>query len=154
MKNFFNKENASWQDTLADAGYRISAPRKKIMALLTSAQTPLTPLEIFQKLLDAGNFLGQVSVYRTLELLSSLRILTMVYKENGSSGYMVSSLGHHHHILCRMCQKAIEFTGWDNLDELIQRVEAETNFKVNDHLLQLYGLCPECQKMVSNRHEE
>jgi len=40
----------------------------------------------------------------------------------------------------------MEFSGLNDLGDLLARVELETGFEVSDHLLQLYGLCPECRK--------
>ncbi|MFZ3070824.1 MAG: Fur family transcriptional regulator [Anaerolineaceae bacterium] len=137
------------QTILSQAGYRLSEPRKCVMQLLESADTPLSPLAIYRMLTSQGYRLGLVSVYRTLELLGSLGLVTIVYQPDGGSGYMNATGGHHHHILCQGCHKAIEFSGSEDLTELIQRVEGETNFQVNGHLLQLYGLCPECQALVS-----
>ncbi len=37
------------------------------------------------------------------------------------------------------------FVVWMVLLSLIARVEARTGYEVWDHLLQLFGLCPECQ---------
>ena len=40
------------------------------------------------------------------------------------------------------------------LGSLIQQVEQQTNYRVRDHLLQLYGICPACQKKSADSVEE
>jgi Fur family ferric uptake transcriptional regulator len=143
--NFFNKDEMSWQEILTQNNYRITQPRVRIMELLQDAALPLTPQQIHAQLLAQGCDLGLVSVYRTLDLLAQLELVAIVYDPERNPGYVISSAGHHHHIVCQQCHQALEFSGSDDIDELIQRVEAETAFQVRDHLLQLYGICPGCQ---------
>ena len=135
-----------WKSTLSQKGYRLSEPRKRIMELLESAEVALSPFQIHQELQQKDCELGLVSVYRTLELLTRLKLVTVVYDPQRNPGYILSTIGHHHHIVCQECHKALEFSGSDDIDELVHRVEAETSFQVRDHLLQLFGLCPECQQ--------
>jgi Fe2+ or Zn2+ uptake regulation protein len=135
-----------WKSTLSQKGYRLSEPRKRVMELLESAEVALSPFQIHQELQQKDCELGLVSVYRTLELLTRLKLVTVVYDPQRNPGYILSTTGHHHHIVCQECHKALEFSGSDDIDELVHRVEAETSFQVRDHLLQLFGLCPECQQ--------
>lgn len=144
----------NWQKVLADNGYRVSGPRRLVMQLLADSVQPMTPLEIYQALSQSGRDLGMVSVYRALEQLTELGLVCLVYKPDGSAGYVAGSSGHHHHILCKKCHCAITFAGSEDLDSLVKRVEAETKFRVSDHLLQLYGICPECQEKLVDSAEE
>lgn len=134
-----------WQKILIQAGYRISKPRKQVMQLLESTQTPQTALAIYQQLKAQGARLSLVSVYRTLELFVSLGLISMVYEPEGSLGYVPASAGHHHYILCQVCHRAVEFAGTEDLAGLIYQVENQTQFLVSDHLLQFFGICPKCQ---------
>jgi Fur family ferric uptake transcriptional regulator len=154
LKIIINKVEMSWQKVLSDKGYRVSGPRRLVMGLLAESAQPMTPLEIYQELSQSGQALGMVSVYRALELLAELGLVCVVYNPDGSSGYVAGSVGHHHHILCKKCHRAITFAGSEDLSDLIRRVEAETKFQVSDHLLQLYGICPDCQKILADILEE
>jgi len=40
----------------------------------------------------------------------------------------------------------IEFAGTEDLSPLIRRVARRTGFVVDDHLLELVGRCPACQR--------
>jgi Fe2+ or Zn2+ uptake regulation protein len=48
-------------------------------------------------------------------------------------------------LICEVCGRAVEFSGTDDLNALIERVEVGTGYRVDGHLLQLFGLCPDCQ---------
>ena len=135
-----------WKATLSQKGYRLSEPRKRVMQLLETAEVAMSPQQIHQELQQKDCGLGLVSVYRTLELLTKLKLVTVVYDPQRNPGYMLSTSGHNHHIVCQECHKALEFSGSDDINDLVHRVEVETSFQVRDHLLQLFGLCPECQQ--------
>lgn len=136
----------NWKIKLKQAGYRISNPRCVVMDVFNNSSIPMEPKEILAKARATGHLIGLVSVYRSLDLLSKLGIVRLVHLEDGSQGYVVASEGHHHHIVCKVCGQVMEFSGLNDLGDLLARVELETGFEVSDHLLQLYGLCPECRK--------
>jgi Fe2+ or Zn2+ uptake regulation protein len=142
-----------WKVTLSQKGYRLSEPRKRIMELLESAEVALSPQQIHQELQQKGCELGLVSVYRTLDLLTKLELVTVVYDPQRNPGFMLSTTGHHHHIVCQECHKALEFSGSDDINDLVHRVETETSFQVHDHFLQLFGLCPDCQQHNTPREK-
>ena len=144
----------NWQSVLSEKGYRVSEPRRLVMQLLESSDRPMPPLEVYSALLQTGENLGMVSVYRALELLTELGLVCVVYNPDGSTGYVAGMGGHHHHILCQKCHHAIAFAGSEDLSALIQKVEAETGYQVHDHLLQLFGVCPDCQKSQTAVSEE
>jgi Fur family ferric uptake transcriptional regulator len=153
LKNIINKVDMNWQNVLTENGYRVSGPRRLVMQVLESNPQPKTPLEIYQALSQSGQALGMVSVYRALDLLTGLGLVCVVYNPDGSAGYVAGAGGHHHHILCQNCHQVIAFAGSEDLSSLIQRVEQETNFRVSDHLLQLYGICPDCQRILAGTLE-
>lgn len=135
-----------WEDRLADAGFRITAPRRAVMKVLETADAPLSP----QDILDRGEAhhprLGLTTVYRTVALLSDLDLVRRVHRSDGCHGYVAVSPGHRHHVVCRRCGRAVEFPGFEDLPALIAQVERSTDYRVEEHLLQLFGLCPRCQR--------
>jgi Fur family ferric uptake transcriptional regulator len=134
------------REKLNQKGLRLTHPRQVVMSILESAAVPLTPQTIYQRSLEAHEDIGLVTVYRTLDLLTDLSLVRRVHGSEVCIGYALASPGHHHHLVCRKCDKVIEFSGTSVLDPLIQQIECQTGFVVDGHLLQLYGLCPECQK--------
>jgi Fur family ferric uptake transcriptional regulator len=134
-----------WEQCLADAGCRITAPRRAVMQVLQKASVPLSPREILEQGKRVYRRLGLVTVYRTVNLLAELNLVRRVHREDGCHGYLLASPGHRHALICQCCGRAVEFPGEDDLHALIERVEAGTGYRVDDHLLQLLGLCPDCQ---------
>jgi len=138
-----------WEQCLADAGCRITASRRAVMHVLQDARAPLLPQEILGQGQRIHRKLGLVTVYRTLALLTELNLVRRVHRENGCHGYVLASPGHRHTLICEGCNRTAEFPGEDEIRALIQRVEVATGYRVNDHLLQLFGLCPACQERGS-----
>ena len=136
----------NWQNKFNQEGYRLTRPRRVVMTILEQAVIPLSPQHIHQRARAIQKEIGLVSVYRTLELLTDLALVRRVHGSDGCHGYVLSSPGHHHHIICRSCDKAVEFEGAGDLSSLLKRIQRQTGFKIDEHLLQLYGVCPACQK--------
>lgn len=134
-----------WKQRLSSAGCRITAPRRAVMAVLHEADSPLSPQEIFERAGALHPALGLTTVYRTMALLTELGAVRRVHRSNGCHGYVATSPGHRHHVICDMCGRAVEFPGSEDLTALIHQVERSTAYRVDEHLLQLFGTCADCQ---------
>jgi len=134
-----------WEACLAETGCRITVSRRAVAQVLLDASAPLSPQEMFELGTLIHPKLGLVTVYRTLALLESLGLVRRIHRDDGCHAYLSSSPGHRHALVCRICGRAVEFPGGDDMEALARRVETTTGFQVDDHLLQLVGLCPDCQ---------
>ena len=135
-----------WEQQLAAAGYRVTAPRRAVIAVLAQASSPLLPQEILERARSRHYDLGLVTVYRTLNVLAGLDLVRRVHRQDGCHGYLPASPGHHHAVICRGCGEAAEFPGADDIERLVEQVEVRTGYAISGHLLQLYGLCPNCSR--------
>ncbi len=134
------------QTQLNQQGMRLTRPRQVVMSILEETGRPLSPQTIHQRASQTDENISLVSVYRTLDLLNELDLVCRVHGQDGCQGYVLSSPGHHHQLICRNCQKTVEFSGSTDLEPFIEAVEQQTGFLIDGHLLQLFGLCPECHK--------
>ncbi|MCU0520465.1 MAG: transcriptional repressor [Anaerolineae bacterium] len=134
-----------WEEALAQAGYRVTVPRRVVAAVLSEADTPCSAQVVFElgKIRYAG--LGLVTVYRTLALYESLGLISRVHVHDGCHGYLATTPGHRHALICTRCGRSVEFLGQGDLDLLIARLEKRTGYRVQEHLLQLFGLCSGCR---------
>jgi Fe2+ or Zn2+ uptake regulation protein len=120
-------------------------PRRAVVRVLQESGAPLPPQRVWEQGQRIHPDLGLVTVYRTLALLAELDLVRRVHRDDGCHGYVMASPGHRHHIVCQRCGGVVEFPGGDDIHALIERVEVRTGYRVEDHLLQLFGLCPKCQ---------
>lgn len=136
----------TWEQRLSQAGFRITEPRRAVMKVLQKAEAPLSPRDVLALGDEHHPRLGLTTVYRTIALLRDLDLVRRVHRSNGCQGYVAASSGHRHHVICTRCGRTVEFPGSKDVAALIAQVERNTDFQVDDHLLQLFGLCPECQQ--------
>ena len=131
---------------LRSAGFRLTAPRTAIIQTIIEADGWQRPEEILDLARIRCPSLGLVTVYRTLALLSELGYVRRVHLEHGCHGYIRSGLAHGHHVLCRNCHQAVEFEGMEAFSFIIEQVSNQTGYLIEDHMIELLGLCPDCQE--------
>ena len=136
--------DADWISILKSNGIKLTGPRYCVVEILTHTDKALTALEIFTLAHNRYPSLGLVSVYRTLEKLETLGLVQRVHQKDKCQAYIVSPVGHEHLLVCSECGKVSFFSG-DDLIPLMSKVEGKTGYIVQEHWLQLLGLCTECQ---------
>jgi len=130
---------------LRAAGYRLTRPRWAVLRVVAEAMCPLTPAEVHARAQVYYAPLGLVTVYRTLELLAGLGLVRRIHTEEGCHGYVRMTLGEAgHHMVCTSCHQAVEFA-CTGIEETLAEVERLTGFSIQEHWLELFGLCPACQ---------
>jgi Fe2+ or Zn2+ uptake regulation protein len=133
----------AWLEQLHASGYRITEPRRAIVELMATTTHALSPIEVYDNGRRDYPRLGLVTVYRTLERLEELGLVQRVHMPDGCHRYLRAVQGHQHLLLCTRCGQVETFAG-DDLNALTERVEQTTGYRVEDHWLQLFGLCPRC----------
>jgi Fe2+ or Zn2+ uptake regulation protein len=135
----------NWFDSLLANGYRLTGSRRTVVEIVASSRRALTPLEVYEDARRRHPGLGLVTVYRTLEKLEELHLIQRVHQPAGCQAFIAAFHGHEHLILCSRCGKVVFFEG-DDLEALINRICAQTGFEVQEHWLQLFGLCASCRE--------
>ena len=85
-----------------------------------------------------------MTVYRTLDLLTQLGAIRLIYQGTGAAHYVIMSGGSHHHLICNQCHTVIEFDDCA-AHQLEEDLAKQFNFKVQGHLLEIIGVCDSCQ---------
>ena len=135
-----------WLRQLGERGSRLTGPRRAIVRVLVRSRRALEPLELFDAVRVEAPGVGLVTVYRTLEALEELGLVQRIHETGGCRRYLRAPQGHQHVLLCRRCGQAELFDG-DDLRPLFAQVAARWGYQIEEHWLQLFGLCPECQKV-------
>jgi Fur family transcriptional regulator, ferric uptake regulator len=148
-------------DALAQAGYSNTHSRRAVLTAICEAGGQASGAELLALGRAHHPPLGLVTVYRTLDLLLSLGLVRKLHLAEGCHIYALSLAGgqnemrgseshnHGHHIICLRCNRAVEFNGCD-LDAVIVAVEAQTSFRVQEHWLEMFGICPACRERESH----
>lgn len=146
---------------LTRAGYSNTRARRAVVQALRDTSGQATPAELLALGRVHHPDLGLVTVYRTLDILDELGLVRKLHLDEGCHRYAISALAmqqaapdapaereashlHSHHIICQRCNRAVEFAGCD-LAAVVASVEAQTGFRVREHWLEMFGVCPGCQ---------
>lgn len=129
---------------LRQAGYKLTPPRLAVLQVVTQGCGHLSPAQVQAQAQDLQPGIGRATVYRTLELFTRLGIVRPISLGDGPPLFIRADQGHHH-LVCARCDAVIDFTDCV-AEELGQRLAVEYGFQIQSHLLEFYGLCPDCQK--------
>lgn len=131
-------------DVLNQHGYRTTRPRKAVVGAVLARTRPFTAEQIVADLKVSDPGLGRATVYRTLEILASVDVLSRLLQPGGNPAYIVGSPGHRHHLVCSECGNTVAFTTCP-VDDLVQHLTRDTDFAIHGHLLEVFGVCPTCK---------
>jgi Fur family ferric uptake transcriptional regulator len=144
--------DASWAELaaerLADAGYRRGGARQAVIELLARQACALSAFEIEEILGQGRRRVARASVYRVLDELVSLQLVSRLEVGQGIARYEPihpSGAHHHHHMVCRRCGDVIPFED-DELERTLDRVAGRVTFAVAEHEITLRGDCGRCQR--------
>lgn len=133
-----------WLNQLHENGYRITRARGAVVEIVEKSTRALTPVEVYDMARKKYRALGLVTVYRTLEKLEELHLIQRVHQPMGCQAFISVGQGHQHLLLCQNCGR-VEFFDGDDLDALTKTISKKTGYKINEHWLQLFGLCAICR---------
>lgn len=128
--------------TIRQNGHRLTRQRKLVLDAIT--RNPQSVNEIHQTLVDQGETVDKVTIYRTLEYFIKLEFISKTqFNENSSLYELRDNSTHHHHLVCNNCGAIADITLDDQ--DLIQKITSKTSFKVTSHAWEFFGLCRKCQ---------
>ena len=129
---------------LRQAGYRLTQPRLAVSQGLQENNGYLSPAEIYERGRALYPSLGLVTVYRTLEMLDELGLARRVHGRGNCHGYARANSASGHYLVCRRCGQVTEFP-CQGMGGNIEAVQRQSGFIIEEHLLEMVGLCPACQ---------
>ena len=89
--------------------------------------------------------IGIATIYRTLALLEENGLVSSISLGVQGKKFEIANKPHHDHLICESCGKIVEFEN-EQIEDLQHQIAKENDFVLTDHLMQLYGICAECQK--------
>ena len=129
---------------LREAGHKLTNARLTVLNVLENNGGHLTSAEVLDQVDKIDPSIGRASVFRTLDLLTSLSIIRPTYMNSSQTPtYVLMPDGHHHHIVCTNCNRIIEFENC-GLSTIAAELEERLHVKLTGHLLEFYGLCDKC----------
>jgi Fe2+ or Zn2+ uptake regulation protein len=125
---------------LAEHGYRATQPRRDVVEVVMQQTRPFTAEQMVQILPE----ISRATVYRTLEIMASVDILTRLLQSNGHPAYVVGEPGHRHHLICSGCGFVVAFTSCP-VEPVVTELGKNHDFAIQGHSLEIFGLCQNCR---------
>ncbi len=129
---------------LGRMGLKNTSQRLVILETFLASESHYSTEELYLKLRAEHPKIGYATVHRTLKLFAECGIAAERHFGDGQTRFEpVHDEGHHDHLVCTRCGLIIEFEE-PQIEKLQESVAAAHRFKIENHRLELYGLCANC----------
>ncbi len=127
---------------------RETKQRVAVSAALDQVNEFVSAQQLHVILRDTGDGVGLATVYRTLQQLAEDGEVDVLKSTDNEAMYRRCSRGHHHHLLCRSCRRTVEVES-PSIEKWAQKVAAANGFADVDHVVEITGICAECQARLA-----
>ncbi|SHO81034.1 Ferric uptake regulation protein FUR [hydrothermal vent metagenome] len=136
----------NFKDILKKNSLKYTKQRELIIETIFNDREHHTPEEIYMLIKEQNPDinLGIATVYRTLSILEESDLVSSISFGADGKKYELSLKEHHDHLVCDECGKIIEFHN-EIIEHQQELIAKEFNFKMTSHIMQLVGICQECQ---------
>ena len=136
-------ERSRFGRQLRDNGYRLTPQRLMILEAVAEQAGHLTVEDIHERVVQQYPEISLSTIYRTLETLRGLGLVTQTDMGNGREEYHFAEQAHHHHLVCRRCGSVAELDGsvmGPVADQLLQT----HGFHAEISHFAIFGVCSGC----------
>ena len=137
------RTDAEWHERLRARGFRLT-PQRQLVLEAVVALGHATPEEIVAEVRRTASGINISTVYRTLELLEELGLVTHTHLGHGAPTYHAADDADHLHLVCRECG-GIEEVPTQVIEGSVGRIAAEHGFAVDTGHFAIYGVCASCR---------
>jgi Fur family ferric uptake transcriptional regulator len=139
---------------LHEAGYRLTAQRRKVLDVLEDSHDHPTAEDIYIRLRSRGERVCIGTIYRTVELLEEIGLVRKINLGDRNRYELMEShsdFGHHYHLVCEKCGKIVDISHdilsahAKSIEELVKEVGVVYGFQVSGHQFRIFGICRDCR---------
>lgn len=127
------------------AGYRLTAPRRALAALIASRAGHFTADELLGESRERRLGVTRATIFRSLDVLADLGAVERLDLPSGEHAFVACEPAHHHHVVCSSCGRTTEVAD-PGIERIAEAIGRETGYRIDAHRLELFGLCPSCRK--------
>jgi Fur family transcriptional regulator, ferric uptake regulator len=135
----------SWHAVLRAKGYRLTPQRQLVLQAVDRLRHG-TPDEVCAEVQRTASGVNISTVYRTLELLEELGLVTHTHLGHGAPTYhAVAEDEGHLHLVCRGCGRVMEIPV-DVADSMVAVLSERYGFETDLTHVALFGWCVQCRE--------
>lgn len=132
----------TWQEELRARGYRVTPQRQLVLEAVTSLEHG-TPEEICAEVQRTARGVNISTIYRTLELLEELGLVSHAHLGHGAPTYHLADRHHHLHLVCRDCEGVIE-ADVEVAEDFTAKLREQFGFDTDLKHFAIFGRCADC----------
>jgi Fur family ferric uptake transcriptional regulator len=143
------RDPTALETALEAAGHRLTRPRRALAELIEARDgAAFTAADLVADVRAQRLRIGRATVFRAIDLLESVGSVERIDLQNGEHAYVACVPAHHHHVICSRCANATEISDL-GLGTVAREVARRTGYRIDEHRLELFGLCPDCQRATA-----
>lgn len=131
-------------DRLRQYGLRVTPQRRLILQALCDLDGHASAEKVQERVLAQGRDVDLSTVYRTLERLRDLRILSQTDLGRGCAEFEVLSGMPHHHLICQVCGHVVDLDH-TYLMSAAEAIRRDFDFVPTFDHFAIFGLCSACR---------
>ena len=133
---------SDWQGRLRERGYRLT-PQRELVLQAVQELGHARPDEVLSHVRRTATGVNASTVYRTLELLEDLGLVSHAHLDHGAPTYHSAAQPSHVHLVCAACGR-VEEAGPEAAADFVGRLAAGHGFVADLAHLTVSGRCRDC----------
>ncbi len=130
-------------ELLRGQGMRMTPQRLAIVNEIMSTSGYIIPTTVIERVRSRVPGVSPSTVYRTLELLEDLGVVTHTHLGHGAPSYHLATHADHIHLVCKRCGD-VQTADVRRAQQLADEVAARYGFVTDVGHLSLDGMCAAC----------
>ncbi len=132
-------------EALRGQNFRLTPQRLEILRILASSREHPSVEQVFEEVRRRFPTTSLATVYRNILKLKELgQVLELGFADSGNR-YDGNRPFPHPHMVCIKCRRIMD-PDVENLEDLTERLARTTGFRIVNHRLDFFGICPGCQE--------
>jgi len=133
-------------NTQVKENYRQSGQRDRILEVLKNTGSHPTADWIYTQLKSEFPKLSPGTVYRNLGILQEMGKIKKI-RYGSTFDRFEANLSNHYHLICENCNSITDIK-LPACKDILNKAEELSNFSINYHQIEFYGICSSCSKDV------
>ncbi|MDQ4502025.1 Fur family transcriptional regulator [Sinomonas sp. ASV322] len=128
---------------------RVTKQKVAVSEALDDLADFVSTQDLHRILQDRGASVSLATTYRIVQAMAEDGLLDVLRTDDGEARYRrCEAHGHHHHLVCRRCGKAVEIEA-PAVESWASRVAADHGYTAVEHTVEIFGLCSECSAAMA-----
>jgi len=133
----------AWDKELRARGYRVTPQRQLVLEAVTKLEHA-SPEEIWADVQQTASGVNISTIYRALELLEQLGLVTHTHLGHGAPRYHLAAEADHVHLVCSSCGRITQVPP-AAVEALVSALDESDGFQTDVGHLTVFGRCAACR---------